>query len=327
MKNEKKSSSSINNNIFSSLLLLVSISIAILIGEGFLRLKNLDMKNYDIEMWKYSKQLKRPSENIILGHEHIKNSKAKLQSVEIKINNYGLRDSEINQLTKLNRIIFLGSSITLGWGVEEEKTLTARLESMLNKEKIKYEVINGSVGNYNTVRYVELFTNNLSSLKPDSIVVQYFVNDAEILPQGGGNWLLRNSQLAVTLMIAFNRILHPGDENSLLRHYQKIYEQDSEGYEEMKKSLEKISQYAHRNKIKIFLVMTPDVHNLIDYPFGFIHEKMKNLSSDLDIEFLDLLPYFEGIPQEEIWAMPGDPHPNSIGHEIMAKAIFENLNF
>ncbi len=39
----------------------------------------------------------------------------------------------------------------------------------------------------------------LSHLEPTDIVVNYFVNDAEELPVGGGNMLLRNSQLAATV--------------------------------------------------------------------------------------------------------------------------------
>ena len=41
--------------LFSTVLLLVSTLFALIVGEGFLRLKNLDMKNYDMEMWKYAK--------------------------------------------------------------------------------------------------------------------------------------------------------------------------------------------------------------------------------------------------------------------------------
>jgi hypothetical protein len=29
-----------------------------------------------------------------------------------------------------------------------------------------------------------------------------------------------------------------------------------------------------------------------------------------------------GRPPEEMFAMPGDPHPNALGHELMAEAIF-----
>ena len=88
----------------------ISVFISLALSEGFLRVKNYDMKNYDIEMWKYAKKLKRPSPNPMLGHEHINNSSAVLQSVEISINNFGMRGKEILNKNERNRILFLGSS-------------------------------------------------------------------------------------------------------------------------------------------------------------------------------------------------------------------------
>lgn len=319
-----------NNNIqtlLSIFLFIASLLIALLVGEGFLRLKNLDMKNYDIEMWKYAKKLKKPSQNPRLGHEHINNASAVLQSIEIKTNNFGMRGNQILSKKEKNRILFLGSSITLGWGVSQEDIMTEKLSEMLNDEENSYEVLNAGIGNYNTSRYVELYLSKLHELKPDSIVIQYFVNDAESLKSGGGNWLLRNSQLAVTLMIAVNRLIYSGDESSLINHYKNVYANNGEGFKEMERSIERLSEYAKKNNLKLFLVMTPDFHNLIDYPFSFIHSKMKGIASKNNIEFLDLLPYFKGISKEEIWAMPGDPHPNKKGHEIMASAIKDNFNF
>ena len=78
---------------------------------------------------------------------------------------------------------------------------------------------------------------------------------------------------------------------------------------------------------KKFLVMTPDFHNLLDYPFAFIHQKMEQIANEFGIQYLDLLPYFIGIKKDDIWAMPGDPHPNKLGHEIMADAIKQNFDF
>jgi len=44
------------------------------------------MNNYDIEMWRYARELKVPSENPTLGHEHVAGDQALLQSTDIRIN-------------------------------------------------------------------------------------------------------------------------------------------------------------------------------------------------------------------------------------------------
>ncbi|MBC8283596.1 MAG: hypothetical protein H8E32_07260 [Nitrospinae bacterium] len=163
---------SYKNFIFTAILVLVSIGITLVLGEGFLRLKNSTMRNYDIEMWKYSKVLKRKSDNPILGHEHIPSKSAILQSVEIRINKHGLRGRNIGhkQLGK-KRILFLGSSITLGWGVPEEETMPERIDQMFKNDGKPAEILNAGIGNYNSTRYVERFLGHLTHLDPDVLVV------------------------------------------------------------------------------------------------------------------------------------------------------------
>ena len=66
---------------FSTMLVIISVFIALGLAEAALFLKNSNMRNYDIEMWRYSKELKKESENPLLGHEHIPLKEAILQSV------------------------------------------------------------------------------------------------------------------------------------------------------------------------------------------------------------------------------------------------------
>ena len=62
--------------IFSVIFVVISIVIALCLAEGTLLLKNSSMRNYDIEMWRYSKELKKESKNPLLGHEHIPSKEA-----------------------------------------------------------------------------------------------------------------------------------------------------------------------------------------------------------------------------------------------------------
>jgi lysophospholipase L1-like esterase len=317
----------VKNFIMTATLSFISISAALCIGEVFLRLKNTNTQNYDIEMWRYAKELKRPSKNPSLGHEHISSSTAVLQSINFQINSDGLRGKDIEpKESGQKRILFLGSSITLGWGVKQEETTTERLNQMFKAKNNNIHVLNAGIGNYNTVRYVELFLSQLTHLAPDTIVVQYFVNDAEVLEFSPGNWFLRNSQLAVTLWIAYNRIFSSSGELGLLDHYKAVYDPNSQGYQDMTSALKKLSIYAKENNIKVLVAMIPDFHNLTNYPFGFIHSAIKKLSKENGFTYADLLPAFEGREAKTLWSMPGDPHPNGLGHELMAKNLYPILN-
>lgn len=313
--------------VFSAIAFVLSLLVSVVAAEGILRLKNSSMKNYDIEMWRYARELKTPSPQPELGHDHIKNGSAILQSVEIRTNDWKLRGGPVLPRNEVDRrILFLGGSITLGWGVPENETISSRVQTALREKGEKVDVLNGGVGNYNAERYVQRFFSELEGLKPTDIVVQYFLRDAEQLDPSGGNWFLRNSELAVTIWIAANRVLNRSGETSLIDHYQNVYRDDQPGFVEMQRQLRELADYAKKNNIRLYFAMMPDVHNLKNYPFGFIHEKMRTIAQADGYKYVDLLPALSNLSPEQIWAMPGDPHPNALGHKLMADAILPVLD-
>lgn len=314
-------------NILSSVVLFaISVLVALGVGEAALRFKNADMRNYDIEMWRYALELKKRSDDPVLGHDHQASKSATLQSVEIRTNELGLRGGPTPPVVPgQRRILFLGSSVTLGWGVPEKDTVEARLQDMFKAAGDNVVVMNAGIGNYNAERYVQRFLTELTSTQPTDIVVHFFVRDAEKLDAGGGNWFLRNSQLAVTLWIAGSRLFGKSSEKSLVDHYKEVYEPTQPGYQAMLAALVKLKDYAATKGIRVYLAMTPDVHDLVDYKFDFIHERVKGIAEKDGFRYVDLLPAMRNLKPEELWSMPGDPHPNGLGHKLMADALFPAL--
>jgi lysophospholipase L1-like esterase len=306
---------------------LFSVSLGVCLGgaELLLRVKNSSMKNYDIEMWRYARTLKQRSSNPNLGHEHVRSAVSVLQLVEIRTNEMGMRGGPVPPPSGERRILFLGSSVTLGWGVAEDETTTGQLQKMFTANGDTALVFNAGIGNYNATRYVELFLTQLAETKPTDIVVHAFVRDAEILEAGGGNWLLQNSQLAVVVSAAIQRHRAGAASGTLADHYRKFYEPNSPGFLAAKDALRRLSDYAKQHNIRLYMAMTPDIHNLQNYPLGFVHDAMHGLATEFGYRYIDLLPAFADIKAEDLWAMPGDPHPNSLGHRKMAEMIYPFL--
>jgi len=306
--------------------MVVSLVICLAAAEAVLRIKNSSMTNYDIEMWRYSNELKHRSDDSALDFDHVKSKTALLEGVDIHLNSWGLRGPEPRPIREGDRrILFMGGSITLGWGVDEPSTVEARLERLLNEVGEHDQVLNGGVGNYNAERYVSRFFRELEGLHPTDIVVHYFLRDAESLPRGGGNFFLRHSELAVTLWIAYHRLFDSTGEKSLVDHYRAVYQSDAPGFVVMQSELRDLAEYARAKNIRIYLAMIPDVHNLVDYKFGFVHDIMRDIAQANSYTYIDLLPEMLGHPPQELWAMSGDPHPNAFGHELMARSIFPVL--
>jgi lysophospholipase L1-like esterase len=122
-----------------------------------------------------------------------------------------------------------------------------------------------------------------------------------------------------------NRIFGPSGANVLEDHYKKVYNPEEPGYQAMRASLKKLADYAKANDIRLTLAMMPDIHDLENYRFGWIHEHMADLAQKMGYTFVDLLPAFAGLNPSEVWAMAGDPHPNARGHKLMADAIYPLL--
>ncbi|MDE3059924.1 MAG: SGNH/GDSL hydrolase family protein [Pseudomonadota bacterium] len=309
--------------LFSILGIALSTALCLGVAEAIIRIKNSSMTNYDIEMWRYARELKVKSPDPALDFDHRHFVSAVLQNVNIRLNEWGLRGGPVQPLPPDGRrILFLGGSITLGWGVPEEQTLEARLQAMFDQAGAKVQVLNAGIGNYNTERYTSRFFKELTGLEPTDIVVQYFLRDAEALPPGGGNLLLRHSEIALTLWIAWHRLFDRQDEQSLVDHYREAYRPDAPGFLVMQQKLGQLAVYAREHHIRLYLAMTPDVHNLMNYPFGFVHDAMRQIAQKDGYTYIDLLPALQGQPPQALWAMPGDPHPSALGHRLMAEAIF-----
>jgi len=110
-------------------------------------------------------------------------------------------------------------------------------------------------------------------------------------------------------------------EPSLLQHYQEVYRPDAQGYQEMTAALGDISAYAGQHGIRLYLAIVPDIHDLEHYQLGFAHQQVAALAERLGYRTIDLLPAFGKRPPQDVWAMPGDPHPNALGQAIMADAM------
>jgi lysophospholipase L1-like esterase len=318
------------NNIFLQTAIFCSVLIVSLAGaEVVLRYKNSDGANYNIEMWKYSNELKDMFSDQGYEFKHKLNSSFKLQNVEIRTNNFGLRGSDISEKRDdKTRILFLGGSVTLGWGVSENQTTPFLLEKTLKASDLQVEVLNAGVGNYNVQRYTSLFFDELVTLKPDHIVLNFFIRDMEDLPKPNSNFLLRNSQIAVTLWIAYQQLFNKFNSESQYKFYKDIYSKKSKEFSILDASFERFKEYGQSSGATITVAMIPEIKFLDDYKLGFAHELLKTTASRHGFNFIDLFPSLETYSSKELFVMHNDPHPNRLGHKKMAKDIanfFEQL--
>ena len=321
---------SLINDFFKIIVsILLSILFAIFICETVLRVKHKFIVNYDIEMWRYAKKLKTKSENLKINHVHKKNSSAILQKVLISTNNYGQRDKYFTNedLGKYERsFIILGSSVALGWGVEQNETFSSVLNDISKNKKKNWIFVNGGIGNYNTERYVNNFFENWSKLDFTDIIVHFFVNDTEISSNKKPNFFVEHTHVGVVIWKLLNSYKSNFKKEKLKDFYAERYQENYEGFKIAKEELARLKNFCNKKNIRCHLFVMPDIHKLNPYELSFINKKIFKISRELKYNYLDLLPVFENQSEEDIWNDYDDPHPSAYAHKLMADKIFKYFN-
>src|ERR1700721_790070 len=121
--------------LLNSIVLVVAILFGCIAMEVALRVFFAHSLDFSMEMWKYAVKLKRPVANPDLSFAHAPNRSAFLMGVPVSINSEGLRDREfsLEKPPGVYRVMMLGDSTTLGWGVRQEDTAEKFLKRKLNK--------------------------------------------------------------------------------------------------------------------------------------------------------------------------------------------------
>lgn len=305
-------------------LMVVPLVVFLALGEVFLRFYLTKHIFYDVEMSRYAVTLKVDSPNPLIGHHHKPNSEATLMGVSLRTNSDGFRDDEYPVAKgDKRRVLFLGDSLTLGWGVEKKATFEQLLEDDLNAIS-PTEVINLGVGNYNTTQEVNLFIDKGLKYDPDQVVLFYFINDAEPVPQksrfpGLGNYRI------VTFYWSRVKALQArlSDNVGFAEFYSALYRGEAEGWKKSRAALLQLKELSIENGFDLKVVLLPELHELVDYTFEEEHALITDFLRENGISHLDLAPLFQGEREPQtLWVSRDDAHPNARAHALIAKYTF-----
>jgi len=304
------------------LAIFIAFILFLLAGEVLIMIYLRYNTAYDIEMTRYALNLKKDSDNPLIGHVHKPNNSMRLMDVEVNINSDGLRDMEYPVLRDNKyRIIFLGDSLTFGWGVEQEDTFQYILEESLNANR-PTEIINFGTGNYNTEQEVNLFIEKGLKYKPDKVVLFYFINDAEITPEKSGLWFLGYSKFISFYWSRINSLINNySPSKSFKDYYSSLYEEDQEGWVNAKKAIIRLKDICQREGIQLQVVLLPELHDTKNQIFDNVYNKISIFLKQNDIGSLNLAKLFENNENEmELWVSYDDAHPNRVAHRRIAES-------
>ena len=302
--------------------LLVSIPLVafLVLAEVGLRLYLRNHIFYDVEMSRYARSLKVDSRNPSIGHRHRPGGHERLMGADVRINSSGFRDDEY-PLEKGDRwrIILLGDSLTFGWGVEKEETFEHRLEETLHSRS-PTEIINFGHGNYNTEQEVHLFLDEGLAYDPDQVVLFYFINDAEPVPQPSRFAWLGSIRIATFYWSRVKALVaNVSDSTGFEEYYSTLYREGAEGWRRSQEAFLELARVCEKNDIVLQVVLLPELHELRGYAFAREHALVTEFLGSQDIPVLDLAPSFADQPDPHaLWVSTDDAHPNAEAHRLIA---------
>jgi lysophospholipase L1-like esterase len=278
------------------------------------------------------------------------NSHYEWQGIPVDINSHGLRGPETTYEKPSGkfRILNLGDSIVMGWGVREEDTYGQRLQSLLNEESngdFNFEVINAGVPGWSLDNGLAYLEAEGLKYEPDLIVLDLTIandiNGKSALLAGNGRgpfrWLSYHTYFWPFLQsqAAWARARAEGrdrvDTIDPPTNPAKYFPLDphSDRWIERWNTMLDINRVARENNARVVLLLFPLEFQVFDESYPTLAQEIfMAKAAEADIPVLDLLPTFQQACREkpggachredrylfaDVWM-----HPSAYGHELTA---------
>jgi len=246
--------------------------------------------------------------------------------ISFKTNSIGLRDKEYpHKSTETLRMLVLGDSFTMGWGVEQDEVFMEVFEKKINEDKIfdcNIEVLNAGVYGYGTVDELLFLQKMGLKLKPDIILLTFFIGNDIFenldayrkffdrkkseypIKKSFSIWCVRfireHSSLYNFLMARlrnmkvfrsfYNKqtlLFNAGEPRDEIELYEKSRQESISDYWKVTKDIIlKIKRLCDENQIKLILMTIPSKVQVYNEQWTEISKKLE-ISEDSDIELPD----------------------------------------
>jgi lysophospholipase L1-like esterase len=261
-----------------------------------------------------------------------------------------------------HRVVFLGDSITFGYGVRDDEVVTERVRTLLAKDGVDVEVVNAAVPSYNTEQEVASYELHGRRYRPDWIVVGVCWNDlndksnvrvnaagelvdadaapantADQLSSSPRGYALRNALKRSRLLYgslerwrAYSASRTPGDHMTF--RMDVLNGRDTPrvatGWSRVEAALRRLQALASEDGARILLVTFPIPMTLeSDMSASSYPRHIAEFAARERVPFLDLTDVYrkEFRGHESLFIAYDGDHPNAAGHELAGVEIARAL--
>ena len=250
-------------------------------------------------------------------------------AVELAYNSAGYRGPEIPaRRPGVRRVVVLGDSFTVAWGVREEDMFTHVLEETLNERSPGgWEVVNAATANADFPRLWFLFK-ELLAYDPDIVVYAMTLTDPIRSPRlaaSAPGSRPEPSSASGPRLLAVWRDYEAArrHDRDLHRWYRDLFsDENRNGWLETKQYIRRMDELAAQRGARFVLAMWPVLTGLEGtYPMEEAHRAVAGLCDKFQIAHHDFLDDLRGRRSRDLWVHPAERHPNEIAHRAVAAGL------
>jgi hypothetical protein len=272
----------------------------------------------------------RPTVHDFLQFDLWPNQDLMLFGHKFTTNPHGMRDRDYTVSKPLNtfRIVLLGSSIDMGWGVGDDETYENLLESWLNDHAQKrgidrrFEVLNFAVAAYSPTQRFATLPRRAAAFEPDLVIYSATLLDARLLELHLSNLLLRKVDLTYPFLkeAISQTAITPED---IRTNQDRQYVHKDAAKAKIRKNfwpltdtiLGALGSECRSMDIPLMVVAVPRAGKA-DTPEArsAAIARLAGITSRHAIPFVDLTGAFDKFDVAQVELTAWDDHPNTFGH-------------
>ena len=239
----------------------------------------------------------------------------------------------------------IGDSYTFGQGIAEDERMSNLLEKELRQRRGAVDVVNlGNAGN-NTADEVRVLQTALVKVKPDYVLLQWFINDVDIpenVTIGGAAWQqpsrlneaqirMRNTSVLYFLAAeTWHKLFERSGAGYTDEMLRRVGDPNSSASQRAQRALREFVSICKNHGVPLGIVLVPSFTPLQDreYPFLYLHQRVLAACADERVPCLDLFPTFAPLMRNEktyrdLWVNRFDPHMGPTANRIAATRMLE----
>lgn len=262
--------------------------------------------------------------NTVLRQELMPSQSVEFNGTTISINKYGLRDKEydIEKSDNVNRIAILGASYEMGTGVNNNEVFESITEEWLNKfSGKKYELLNFGVPMYSVIQNAYVLDKKVLPFKPDMAILFSHTSEEQRLT----NNVTRLIKEGFTFDDDFiNFMIEKAGIKKRMSALEIKYRLKPYMNDLFSSLYKKMVATCKLNNIKPVWVFLPTTNEELKNNDRI--NNLRNLAREAGFETFSLRNIYSNYTKEQITVSNVDPHPNTLGHILIAGGFYKIIN-